>query len=269
MILQKRIVKNVSGWLLGNIITGPRLQFLPVRSRQAAAQTRALPPWICATLRKNSGCFCFLPAPPFVRADVAWRAIKRGCASLLEDEEAPRCAVSSTAAGRCLTAKPRGRSGGRVKKQKQRPSYPPFFFLFLLLKVSPVGFIACARSEQTGLLYLGAAAPHPRSVGRSCLPSWFHVSIPPAPSLLLPLGIKWLFVLPQRCLSLVSPPPPSPILPGPPSGNERIFLGGMEGVEVRSCLSYIYLFVTVCLYIGYTMLPPPSSGCGLLYADVD
>lgn len=76
MILQKRIVKNVSGWLLGNIITGLGLQFLPVRSRQAAAQTGALPLWICATLL-----FLFCSCSSFVRADVAWRAIKRLCFS--------------------------------------------------------------------------------------------------------------------------------------------------------------------------------------------
>lgn len=54
----------------GNIITGLRLQFLPVRSRQAASQTRALPLWICATLQKNSSCFCFVPAPPL--SELMW-----------------------------------------------------------------------------------------------------------------------------------------------------------------------------------------------------
>lgn len=54
---------------------------------------------------------------------------------------------------------------------------------------------------------------------------WLLLSFSPPPP-----GIKWLFVLPQRCLSLPSPPPapPPPVLPHSPSplllGDERMFL---------------------------------------------
>lgn len=72
-------------------------------------------------------------------------------------------------------------------------------------------------------------ALHPRSIGRL-----LSHSGPTSPILLLltpSLRIKRLFVLPQRCLSLVSPPLPSSLLPILLSGNERIFFGD------RSCLS--------------------------------
>lgn len=75
------------------------------------------------------------------------------------------------------------------------------------------GFIVCVCTKQTCLYNLCSAAEtasHPHSMGRSLIPP--GLSSPPTsspPPLYSFLRIKWLFVLLQRRLSLVSPPLPS------------------------------------------------------------
>lgn len=96
------------------------------------------------------------------------------------------------------------------------------------MKESQEGFIACACTEQTGLLYLCRAA------------AWaVHLS-PPVPRLrsssVPPLRIKWLFVLPQQCLSLVSPPPPSPSFS---PGTEGYFVGWILSDRHRSRMTVV------------------------------
>lgn len=67
-------------------------------------------------------------------------------------------------------------------------------------------------------------------------PLWFSSSS----SSPLSLRIKWLFVLPQRCLSLVSPR-----LPSPPFSfwNERIFLGtDLPPADSTTLLLFLFFF---------------------------
>ena len=68
--------------------------------------------------------------------------------------------------------------------------------------------MVCICTVQTGLLYLRRAAEACSSSsqrGPFTYPLSGPASPPPSP-FFPPLRIKWLFVLPQRCLSLVSPP---------------------------------------------------------------
>lgn len=76
------------------------------------------------------------------------------------------------------------------------------------LKDSQERFMVCICTVQTGLLYLRRAAEACSSSsqrGPFTYPLSGPASPPPSP-FFPPLRIKWLFVLPQRCLSLVSPP---------------------------------------------------------------
>lgn len=88
------------------------------------------------------------------------------------------------------------------------------------------GFIVCVCTEQAGLLYLCRAAEAASSssqCGPFTYPFCSHISSPP-PSLFL--RIKWLFVLPLRCLSLVSPPLPAPPPPNPSLKGMKGYFGG-------------------------------------------
>lgn len=68
--------------------------------------------------------------------------------------------------------------------------------------------MVCVCTVQTGLFYLRRAAEACSSSSQRGLftyPLSGPASPPPSP-FFPPLRIKWLFVLPQRCLSLASPP---------------------------------------------------------------
>lgn len=161
---------------------------------------------------------------------------------------------------------------GHVKNQKK--SSHTFF------KDSQEGFIVSVCAEQTGRLYLQS------SRGRLLILAAWAVHLSPlvphllsSSSSLPPLRIKWLFVLPQRCLSLVSPPLPSPLLPILPSGTERIFWGidFICPVHILKDCGYLCLSVSengvLCkkppslspsLYEGQVCLAPVSASALML-----
>lgn len=143
------------------------------------------------------------------------------------------------------------------------------FFFFFFSKHWQESFLVCVCTEQTGLLYLCIAAeagssssqrgllPHPLLVphllSSPLLSSSFSFSS---------LRVKWLFVLLQRCLSLVSPPLPpvhTPLLPIP---SLRVW---KDILVDRSCLSCedlkgVWLSLSLCEngVVGFYTRSPPS-----------
>lgn len=117
--------------------------------------------------------------------------------------------------------------------------------------------MVCVCTEQTGLLYLCRAAQASSSSQRGpfTYPFWdphLHSSFS-----FPPLRIKWLFVLPQRCLSLISPPLPSPSSPS--------FSQGMKGYFWEIDLVCLAMIPKECSYLCLYATPPLSSlGCGFL-----